>query len=87
MSKRMRNCILGAITLVAAALVVGGMTDIVPAVMWEPIAEFLWHAFLLLFASATRAARALADVRLILFGTLVLLLLFYVLTRPQPDGH
>jgi hypothetical protein len=29
----------------------------------------------------------LADVRLILFETLVLLLLFYVLTRPQPDGH
>jgi hypothetical protein len=87
MSKRMREYILGAIILVAAALVVGGMTDIVPAATWEPIAEFFRHAFLLVFASAIWAARALAEARFILFGTLVLLLLFYVLTRPQPDGH
>jgi hypothetical protein len=87
MSKRMRDCILGAIILIAAVLVVGGMTDIVPAATWEPIAEFFRHAFLLVFASAIWAARALAETRLILFGTLVLLLLFYVLTRPQPDGH
>jgi len=87
MSKRMRDCILGAIILVAAALVIGGMTDIVPVATWGPIAEFFRHAFLLLFASAIWAARALADARLILFGALVLLLLFYVLTRPQPDGH
>ena len=85
--KGIRNCILGAIILVGAAIIIGGMTDIVPAATWEPIAEFFRHAFLLVFASAIWAARALAEARLILFGTLVLLLLFYVLTRPQPDGH
>jgi hypothetical protein len=41
----------------------------------------------LLFASAAWGARALADIRLILFGTLVLSLLFYILTRPQPEDH
>ena len=81
-----RNCILGAIILVTAAIVVGGMTDIVPAAMREPIAEFSRYAFLLLVASTAWAASALADVRLILFGTLALLVLFYILTRPQPDG-
>jgi len=46
-----RNCILGAIIVVGAAIVVGGMTDIVPAETWEPLAESFRHAFLLLFAS------------------------------------
>ena len=82
-----RNCILGAIILVGAAIVIGGMTDIVPAVTWEPLAEFFRHAFLLLFACAAWAARVLADVRLTLFGTLALLVLFYFLTRPQPEDH
>jgi hypothetical protein len=85
--KGIRNCTFGAIVLVAAAIVVGGMTDIVPAVAWELIVEFFRHASLLLFASAAWGARALADIRLILFGTLVLLLLFYILTRPQPEDH
>ena len=85
--KGIRNCILRAIIIVAAAIIVGGMTDIVPAVTWEPLAEFFRHAFVLLFACAVWAARALADVRLILFGTLVLSLLFYFLTRPQPEDH
>jgi len=83
----MRNCILGAIILVAAAIVVGGMTDIVAAVTLEPLADFFRYASLLLFASAAWAARALADVRLTLFGTLALLLLLYFLTRPQPEDH
>jgi len=83
----LRNCILGAIILVAAAIVVGGMPAILPAVTWEPVTEFFRDAFLLLFASAEWAARALAGVRLMLFGTLVLLFLFYILTRPQPDGQ
>jgi hypothetical protein len=81
--KRIRNCILGAIILVGTAIVVGGMTDIVPAVTWEPLAEFFRHALLL----AVWAARVLADVRLALFGTLALLLLFYFLTRPQPEDQ
>jgi len=83
----MRNCILGAIILVAAAIVVGGMTDIVPAVTWELLVDFFRYASLLAFASAAWAARALADVRLTLFGTLVLLLLLYFLTWPQPKDH
>jgi len=83
LGKGIRDCILGAIILVAAAIVVGGMTDTVPAAALEAIAEFFRYAFLLVFASVTWAARALADVRLILFGTLVLLLVSYVLTRPQ----
>jgi hypothetical protein len=83
LGKGIRDCILGAIILVAAAIVVGGMTDTVPAAALEPIVEFIRYAFLLIFASVTWAARALADVRLILFGTLVLLLVSYVLTRPQ----
>jgi len=81
--KRIRNCILGAIILVGAAIVVGGMTDSVPA----PLAEFFRHTFLLLFACAAWAARVLADVRLSLFGTLALLVSFYFLTRPQPEDH
>jgi hypothetical protein len=83
LGKGIRDCILGAIILVAAAIVVGGMTDTVPAAVLEAIAEFFRYAFLLVFASVTWAAQALADVRLILFGTLVLLLVSYVLTRPQ----
>ena len=85
--KGIRNCILGAIIVVGAAIVVGGMTDIVPAETWEPLAESFRHAFLLLFACAAWAARVLADVRLALFGTLALLLLFYFLTRPQPEDR
>ena len=79
----MRNFVLGAIILVAAAIVVGGMTDIVP----EPVVDFFRYACLLLFASTAWAARTLADVRLTLFGTLVLLLLLYFLTRPQPEDR
>jgi hypothetical protein len=85
--KGIRNCILGAIITVGAAIVVGGMIDIVPAVTWEPLAEFFWHAFLLLFACAAWAARVLADVRLALFEMLALLLMFYFLTRPQPEDQ
>ena len=85
--REIRNCILGAIIVVGAAIVVGGMTDIVPAETWEPLAETFRHAFLLLFACAAWAARVLADVRLALFGTLALLLLFYFLTRPQPEDQ
>jgi hypothetical protein len=83
----MRNCILVAIILVAAAIVVGGMTDIVPALTWEPLVDFFRYASLLLFASAAWAAHVLADVRLTLFGTLALLLLLYFLTRPQPEDY
>ena len=43
----MRNCILGAIILVAAAIVVGGMTDNVAAVTWEPLAVFFSVRFLI----------------------------------------
>ena len=85
--KGIRNCTLGAIIVVGAAILVGGMTDIFPAVTWEPLAEFFRQIFVSLFACAVWAARALADVRLTLFGTLVLLLLFYFLTRPQPEDH
>jgi hypothetical protein len=83
LGKGIRDCLIGAIILAAAAIVVGGMTDTVPAAALESIAEFFQYAFLLVFASVTWAAHALADVRLILFGTLVLLLVSYVLTRPQ----
>ena len=83
LGKGIRDCLLGAIILVAAAIVVGGMTDNVPAAAFEPIVEFFRYAFLLVFASVTWAAHALADVRLILFGTLALLFVSYVLTRPQ----
>jgi hypothetical protein len=38
--KVIRNYLLGAIILVGAAIVVGGMTDIVPAVTWEPVVIF-----------------------------------------------
>jgi hypothetical protein len=85
--KRIRDGILGAIILVGAAIVVGAMTDIVPAATWEPLAEFFRRAFLLLLACAVWAARVLADVRLTLLGTLALLLLFFFLTRPQPEDH
>jgi hypothetical protein len=87
MWKGIRHCNLGAIILVAAAIIAGGITDIVPATTWEPIAGTFWDALLLLSACAAWAARALADIRLILFGMLGLLLLFYVLTRPQADDH
>jgi hypothetical protein len=82
-----RRCNVAAIILVAVAVVAGGLTDIVPATTWEPIAGIFRDAVLLLSACAAWAARALADIRLILFGMLGLLLLFYVLTRPQADDH
>jgi len=85
--KGIRNCILVAIILVGAAIVVGGMTDIVPPATWASLAEFFRPALLLLFACALWVARVLADVRLALFGTLALLLLFYLLTRPQPEDQ
>ena len=47
--KKIRNCILGAIILVGAAIIVGGMTDIVPAVTWEPLAEFFSARFRVAF--------------------------------------
>jgi hypothetical protein len=87
MWKEIRHCNLAAIILVAAAIVAGGITDIVPATTWEPIADFFQDAALLLSASAAWTARALAGVRLILFGMLGLLLLFYFLTRPQANNH
>ncbi|MFZ1149797.1 MAG: hypothetical protein WAR76_08695 [Xanthobacteraceae bacterium] len=83
MWKIIRGYNLGAIILVAAAIVAGGITDIVPPTTSEQIVDFFWNAFLLLSACIAWAARVLADVRLILFGMLGLLLLFYVLTRPQ----
>ena len=87
MWKGIRHCNLGAIIIVAAAIIAGGITDIVPATTWEPIAGIFRDVVLLLSACAAWAARALADIRLILFGMLGLLLLFYVLTRPQADDH
>jgi hypothetical protein len=82
-----RRCNVAAIILVAVAVVAGGLTDIVPATTWEPIADTFKDVVLLLSATAAWAAHALANIRLILFGTLGLLLLFYVLTRPQADDY
>ena len=82
-----RHCNLGAIILVVAAIVIGGITDIVPATTRELVADIFKDIALLLSACVAWAARALADIRLILFGMLGLLLLFYVLTRPQADDH
>ena len=94
MWKGIRHCNLGAIILVAAAIIASGITDIVPATTWEvpattwePIADTFKDVVLLLSATAAWAAHALANIRLILFGTLGLLLLFYVLTRPQADDY
>jgi hypothetical protein len=82
-----RRCNVAAIILAAVAIVAGGLTDIVPATTWEPIADTFKDVVLLLSATAAWAAHALANIRLILFGTLGLLLLFYVLTRPQTDDY
>jgi hypothetical protein len=82
-----RRCNVAAIILVAVAIVAGGLTDIVPSTTWEPIADTFKDVVLLLSATAAWAAHALANIRLILFGTLGLLLLFYVLTRPQADDY
>ena len=82
-----RRCNVTAIILVSVAIVAGGITDIVPATTWEPIADTFKDVVLLLSATAAWAAHALANIRLILFGTLGLLLLFYVLTRPQADDY
>jgi len=87
MWKEMRHCNLGAIILVAAAIVIGGIIDIVPATTWGLVADIFQDVALLLSACAAWAARALAHIRLILFGMLGLLLLFYVLTRPQADDQ
>jgi 4-amino-4-deoxy-L-arabinose transferase-like glycosyltransferase len=87
MWKGIRYYNLGAIVLVAAAIVVGGMADNIPEATRETIADIFQDVVLLLSACAVWAARALADIRLILFGMLGLLLLFYVLTRPQADDH
>jgi hypothetical protein len=57
------------------------------ATTWELVADIFKNIALLLSACAAWAARALADIRLILFGMLGLLLSFYVLTRPQADDH
>jgi hypothetical protein len=67
--------------------VIGGITGIISATMWELVADIFRDIALLLSACAAWAARALADIRLILFGMLGLLLSFYVLTRPQADDH
>jgi hypothetical protein len=83
MWKGIRRCNVAAIILVAGAIVAGGLTDIVP----EPIADTFKKVVLLISASAAWAARALADIRLVLFATLGLLISFYVLTRPQADDH
>ena len=82
-----RRCNVAAIMLVAVAIVAGGITDIVPATTWGPMADTFKDVVLLLSACAAWAAQALADIRLILFGTLGLLLSFYVLTRPQADDY
>lgn len=82
-----RRCNVAAIILVAVAIVAGGLTDIIPATTWEPIADTFKDVVLLLSATAAWAAHALANIRLILFGTLGLLLSFYVLTRPQTDDY
>jgi hypothetical protein len=82
-----RRCNVAAIILVAVAIVAGGLTDIVPATTWEPIADTFKDVVLLLSATAAWATHALANIRLILLGTLGLLLLFYVLTRPQADDY
>jgi hypothetical protein len=87
MWKEIRRCNVAAIVLVTVAIVAGGLTDIVPATTWEPIADTFKDVVLLLSATAAWAAHALANIRLILFGTLGLLLLFYVLTRPQTDDY
>jgi hypothetical protein len=87
MWKGIRRCNVAAIILVTGAIVVGGLTDIVPATTWEPIADTFRNVVLLLSASAAWAAHALAEIRLILLATLGLLLSFYVLTRPQADDH
>ena len=87
MWKGIRRCNVAAIILVAGAIAAGGLTDIVPATMWEPIADTFKNVVLLLSGCAAWAAHALADIRLILFATLGLLLSFYVLTRPQADDH
>ena len=87
MWEEIRRCNVAAIILVTVAIVAGGLTDIVPATTWEPIADTFKDVVLLLSATAAWAAHALANIRLILFGTLGLLLLFYVLTRPQTDDY
>jgi len=85
--KGIRYCNLGAIVLVAAAIVVGAMTDIFPETTRGIIADIFQDVVLMLSGSAAWAARALADIRLILFALLGLLLLFYILTRPQAEDH
>jgi multisubunit Na+/H+ antiporter MnhB subunit len=82
-----RRCNVAAIILVAVAIVAGALTDIVPATTWEPIADTFKDVVLFLSGCAAWVAHALANIRLMLFGMLGLLLLFYVLTRPQADEY
>jgi hypothetical protein len=65
MWKGIRYYNLGAIVLVAAAIVVGGMADSIPETTRETIADIFQDVVLLLSACAVWAARALADIRLI----------------------
>jgi hypothetical protein len=51
-SSNLRRCNVAAIILVAVAIVAGGLTDIVPARTWEPIADTFKDVVLLLSATA-----------------------------------
>ena len=57
MWKEMRHCNLGAIVLVAAAIVIGGVIDIVPATTWGLVADIFQDVALLLSACVAWAAR------------------------------
>ena len=57
MWKAIRSCNLGAIILVAAAIVAGGITDVVPPTTSEQIVDFFRNASLLLSACIAWAAR------------------------------
>jgi hypothetical protein len=87
MWKGIRRCNVAAIILVAGAIVAGGLTDLVPATTWEPIADTFKNVVLLFSACAAWVAHGLADIRLVLFATLGLLLSFYVLTRSHADDQ
>ena len=62
LGKGIRDCLIGAIILAAAAIVVGGMTDTVPAAALESIAEFFRYAFLKALTLRTAAALTLLSV-------------------------
>jgi hypothetical protein len=86
MWKGIRGCNLGAIIVVAAAIVAGGITDIVPATTRGSIADILQDVVLLFSACAAWAARVLADIRFIFFGVLGLLNLCGERSSPKPCG-